>query len=67
MPKKYYSRDEKIDYYIAKIASMREYLAWMEQRLSYLQSDSYQDWSSELSKQVKSQKKGKTEFKKRFA
>jgi DNA-binding transcriptional regulator YbjK len=49
---KSYTRDQKIAYYTDKIAYYRYLLRRAEARLTYIQSDQYQDWSSDLQKEL---------------
>jgi hypothetical protein len=59
MAKKQYTRDERIDYYIdlieeqeAKLTLLKIKIKGYKKRLEYLQSDEYQDWSSDLEKDL---------------
>jgi len=55
-----YTRDEKIAYYARRIAYLemamernRSQLAFAKERLKQIQSDKYQDWSSDLEDELK--------------
>jgi hypothetical protein len=59
MAKKQYTRDERIDYYIdlieeqeAKLTLLKIKIKGYKKRLEYLQSDEYQDWDSDLEKDL---------------
>jgi predicted RNase H-like nuclease (RuvC/YqgF family) len=59
MKNKNYSREEKIEYYNQQIEDLENYIAGkkyrlskLKQRLEHIKSDNYQDWNSDLEKQL---------------
>lgn len=55
--KKTYTREEKIKYYNWLIFDLESKLKKAQDRLHFIMSDAYQDWSSNLEKQLKEKKK----------
>lgn len=49
---KKYSRQEKIEHYNFKLFQAKNRVQFYEAKLKYLLSDEYQDWDSELEKQL---------------
>lgn len=47
-----YTRQERINYYRFKKDQLLRELAYIDKRLEYLESDKFQDWDSELSKDL---------------
>lgn len=56
MEKKVYTQKEKIAYYAMKVAKARSILEGLERQLERVMKDDYQDWNSELQKQLKAKK-----------
>lgn len=63
MAKTKYTRDQKINYYIelietqkAKLVLLKNNIKRNEERLAFIQSEDYQDWDSDLNKDLKTKK-----------
>lgn len=52
MQRRKYTREEKIEYFKRMVAKYKWRLFNAETRLMYLQSDEYQDWDSDLQKDL---------------
>lgn len=47
-----FTRQERINYYRFKKDQLTRELTFIDERLKYLESDQYQDWDSNLSKNL---------------
>lgn len=52
MTKKVFTREEKIKYYQRKTLNLEYALEKARERLHFIMSDEYQEWNSELQKQL---------------
>lgn len=52
MEKKKYTRDQKREWYKEQIMYLEYRLKSMKRRLAYIESDQYQDWDSDLAREL---------------
>lgn len=57
MNKKTYTREEKIEYWTYEMIKAKRRMQYAEARLEFIKSDKYQDWNSELQKQLEEKKR----------
>lgn len=56
---KRYTRAEKLKYYATRVAYFEHMLKRAQERLDYISSDEYQEWDSELAKELEQKKAAK--------
>lgn len=57
--KKVYSRSEKLKYFAAKVAYYEYLMKRAQERLDFIASDKYQEWESDLAKELDEKKAAK--------